>query len=100
MSSLTTKYRDLRYLVGFGVHLLMYGTPVIYPLSKVASSRFAPLILANPMTHIIETFRYAYLGKGAMDPFALLYTACCAAALLFIGTLIFSRIEKTFMDTV
>src|SRR6266542_4322104 len=66
ISSLTTKYRDLRFLVQFGVQLLMYATPVIYPVSSIPE-RFQWIILANPMTPILEAFRYAYLGAGLVD---------------------------------
>ncbi len=67
VSSLTTKYRDLRFLVTFGVQLLMYATPVIYPVSSIPE-RFQWIILANPMTPIVEAFRYAYLGAGSLAP--------------------------------
>ena len=99
ISSLTTKYRDLSFLVSFGVTLLMYATPVIYPLSSIPS-RFKLIIELNPMTSIIETFRYAYLGSGNFDAGNLLYTAIFTAATLVIGALLFNRVEKTFMDTV
>ena len=72
ISSLTTKYRDLRFLVGFGVSLLMYATPVIYPVSSIPE-RFQTLIRLNPMTPIVEAFRYAFLGAGSVQPLDLLY---------------------------
>ena len=99
ISSLTTRYRDLQYLVSFGVQLLMYGTPVVYPLSTV-SGRLRWLILANPMTPIVETFRYAFLGAGTASVWHLLYSAGCMLVVLTIGILIFNRVESTFMDTV
>jgi lipopolysaccharide transport system permease protein len=99
ISSLTTKYRDLRFLVQFGVQLLMYATPVIYPASAIPS-RFQFLIKANPMTPIVETFRYAFLGGGSVHPIELLYSFGFMAVVLVIGTLIFNRVEATFMDTV
>ncbi|KAA0256514.1 MAG: ABC transporter permease, partial [Chloroflexi bacterium] len=73
VSSLTTKYRDLQQLVAFGVQLLMYGTPVIYPLSSITDG-WRWLILANPMTPVVETFRLAFLGTSAMSPVYLLYS--------------------------
>jgi lipopolysaccharide transport system permease protein len=99
VSSMTTRYRDLRFLVQFGVQLLMYSTPVIYPLSKIPE-HYRWIMLANPMTSIIETFRYAFLGTGVFSWMNLGYTAGCAAALLAAGVLLFNHVEKTFMDTV
>ncbi len=99
ISSLTTRYRDLQYLVTFGVTLLMYATPVVYPVSSVPA-RLQPLIMANPMTPIVETFRYAFLGAGTVSPGGLLYSAGFMFVTLFIGMLIFNRVEQTFMDTV
>jgi len=98
-SSMTTKYRDLRFLLTFGVQLLMYTTTAIYPLSYL-HGKYRLLILANPMTPIIETFRYALFGEGTFDAIHLGYSASFAAVVLFIGILIFTRIERTFMDTV
>lgn len=98
-SALTTKYRDLRFLLTFGVQLAMYGTPVIYPLSSI-SEEYRLLILINPMTPIIEIFRYAFLGAGSLNVMYLLYCAFVTAAVLFLGVLIFTRVERTFMDTV
>jgi lipopolysaccharide transport system permease protein len=99
ISSLTTKYRDLRFLVSFGVSLLMYATPVIYPVSSVPE-RFQWLILANPMTPIVETFRYAFLGAGTVNLLQLLYSFGFMLATVFVGAVIFNRVEQTFMDTV
>ena len=99
VSSLTTKYRDLRFLVTFGVQLLMYATPVIYPLSSI-SGRFRLLILANPMTSILEAFRYAFLGAGSVNGLHLAYSFGFMAVVMLAGTLIFNRVEQTFMDTV
>jgi len=99
VSSLTTKYRDLRFLVTFGVQLLMYATPVIYPLSSI-SGRFRLLILANPMTSILETFRHAFLGSGEINPLHLLYSFGFMLLVMALGTVIFNRVEQTFMDTV
>jgi lipopolysaccharide transport system permease protein len=99
ISSLTTKYRDLRFLVQFGVQLLMYATPVIYPVSSIPAG-FRWVILANPMTPILEAFRYAFLGAGTVEPGALLYSFLFMLAVVFLGTIIFNRVEQTFMDTV
>jgi lipopolysaccharide transport system permease protein len=99
ISSLTTKYRDLRFLVQFGVQLLMYATPVIYPVSSIPT-RFQPLIQANPMTPIVEAFRYAFLGAGSFNPLNLLYSFGFMLVVVTIGTVIFNRVEATFMDTV
>jgi lipopolysaccharide transport system permease protein len=99
VSSMTTRYRDLRFLVSFGVQLWMYATPVIYPVSSIPE-RFRPLIQANPLTPIVETFRYAYLGGGEVNILNLLYSFGFMLVVLIVGILIFNRIEATFMDTV
>lgn len=99
VSSLTTKYRDLRFLVQFGVQLLMYATPVIYPTSSIPQS-FRWTIFANPMTSIIEAFRYAYLGVGSVNMAQLLYSFGFMVVFVLIGITIFNRVEATFMDTV
>jgi lipopolysaccharide transport system permease protein len=99
VSSLTTKYRDLRFLVQFGVQLLMYVTPVIYPVSSIPE-RFQWLILANPMTPILEAFRVAFLGAGTVNLGHLLYSFFFMLVVVFLGSIIFNRVEQTFMDTV
>ncbi|MBK9332860.1 MAG: ABC transporter permease [Ignavibacteria bacterium] len=99
VSSLTTKYRDFSFLVGFGVQLLMYATPVIYPLSALPE-KYKWIVLANPMTAIIDTFRYAFLGAGTFNPGNLIYSSVFMIVTLSIGILMFNRVEKTFMDTV
>jgi len=99
ISSLTTKYRDLRFLVQFGVTLLMYATPVIYPASSIPA-RYQVLIKANPMTSIVGAFRYAFLGAGSVDPLNLLYSFGFMILVVVIGAVIFNRVETTFMDTV
>ncbi len=99
VSSLTTRYRDLRFLVTFGVQLWMYASPVIYPISAVPE-RFRPLIQANPVTPIVEALRYAFLGAGTLSIPNLLYSFVFMVVVLLIGTLIFNRVEATFMDTV
>ncbi|GAB4497377.1 MAG: ABC transporter permease [Anaerolineales bacterium] len=99
VSSLTTKYRDLQQLVTFGVQLLMYGTPVIYPLSSITGT-WRWLILANPMTPVVEVFRLAFLGMSSMSPMYLFYSFAFMFLVLLIGVLIFNRVENNFMDTV
>ncbi|OEK05232.1 ABC transporter permease [Roseivirga misakiensis] len=99
LSALTTKYRDLKFLVTFGVQLLMYGTPVIYPLSAIPAE-YRVFILANPMTPIIESFRYMFLGTGNLDYSHLIYSAIFSVLLFVIGLAIFNKTEKNFMDTV
>ncbi len=99
VSSMTTRYRDLRYLVQFGTQLLMYSTPVIFPLSSVPE-QYRWIMVANPMTAIIETFRYAFLGTGTINWGMLGYSAAVTAVILGIGIMLFNRVEKTFMDTV
>jgi len=99
ISSLTTKYKDLQQLVGFGVQLLMYGTPIIYPLSTIEGS-WKWVILANPMTAVIEVFRLAFLGTSSLDPIFLIYSALFVCVVFTIGLVIFNHVETTFMDTV
>ena len=99
ISSLTTRYRDLQQLVGFGMSLWMYATPVIYPVSSIPE-RYQFILQANPMTPVVEAFRYAYLGAGTVDFWTLLYSAGFMLVVLFAGLLIFTRVESTFMDTV
>jgi lipopolysaccharide transport system permease protein len=99
ISSITTKYRDLRFLVQFGVQLLMYATPVIYPASSIPV-RFQFLINANPITPIIETFRFAFLGGGSIDILDLLYSFGFMVVVVVVGVVIFNRVEATFMDTI
>ncbi|MES2559954.1 MAG: ABC transporter permease [Bacteroidota bacterium] len=99
ISSLTTKYRDLSFLVGFGMSLFMYATPVIYPLSA-APQKYVWLLKLNPLAGIIEGFRYALLGKGSFDWMSLTYTSLCAALFLIAGAVVFNKVEKSFIDTV
>jgi lipopolysaccharide transport system permease protein len=99
ISSLTTKYRDLQNLVGFGVSLLMYVSPMIYPLSS-ATGKWRWLMMANPMTSIIEAFRRGFLGAGTITAPLLLYSAGFALVAVLVGAVLFHRVERTFMDTV
>ena len=99
-SALTAKYRDLRFLLAFGVQLLMFTTTAVLPLSAMASARYRLLVLANPMTSVIECFRQAVMGAGDFRPAHLLYSAGVALLVLLAGVLSFTRIERNFMDSV
>lgn len=99
ISSLTTKYRDLRQLVSFGVQLFMYATPVIYPLSA-APGKYKDLIALNPLTPIFEAFKYSCMGCGSLDWGGLLYSTVFMLVTLFFAVIIFNRVERNFMDTV
>jgi lipopolysaccharide transport system permease protein len=99
VSSMTTKYRDLRFLVQFGVSLLQYVSPVIYPLSSM-SPKYQALIRLNPLTSIIEAFRYAYLGSGSISLPQLGYSFIVMLIAIIVGALLFNQVETTFMDTV
>jgi lipopolysaccharide transport system permease protein len=100
ITSLTTKYRDLSFLIQFSIQLLMYATPVIYPLSTIIHSKYRILILANPLTPIIETFRVAFLGKGIFRWEYIGYSFIAMLLLLLAGFFVFDKTEKTFTDTV
>ena len=101
VSSLTTKYRDLRMLVDFGVMLWMFATPVVYPLSQLEGSGILyKVMLWNPMTAPMELFRKIMLGQGYIDPISVISTLVFTAAALLAGILIFNRVERTFIDTV
>jgi lipopolysaccharide transport system permease protein len=99
ISSMTTKYRDLSMLVGFGVTLLMYATPVIYPLNAVPE-KYTGVVKANPLSPIVELFRYAFLGSGQVSVSAMLYSFSFMVFLLLSGIVIFNKVEQNFMDTV
>lgn len=98
-SSLTTKYRDLGFLLGFGIQLAMYATPVIYPMSYT-EGKMTTLISLNPLTSILENFRYSFFGVGEFDISGLIYSSVVSFVTLFLGIIIFNRVEKSFMDTV
>jgi lipopolysaccharide transport system permease protein len=99
ITALTTKYRDLAFLVTFGIQLLMYTTTVIYPLSS-APEKYKTLISLNPMTGIIEAFRYAFLGQGQISIDTLGYSSVFTIVVMVLGVVIFNKTEKTFVDTV
>lgn len=101
-SAVTTKYRDLSFIISFGVPLLMYTTTVIYPLSEVLKKypNYSWFIKLNPLTAIIETFRYGFLGKGSFTWGLLGMSSLITVVILFLGIVIFNRVEKNFVDTV
>ena len=99
VSALTTKYRDLRQLVGFGVQLLMYATPVIYPMSTT-SGKIRAILELNPLTPIFEAFKYSCMGCGSLSWGGLLYSTIFMLVTLFVSVIIFNRTERNFMDTV
>lgn len=99
ISSLTTKYRDLAVFVTFGVQLWMYATPVVYPASQI-SGNLKTLMMLNPVSPIVESFRYAFLGSGSIPWNYLGISVVTTLVILFAGVVLFSRVEKTFMDTV
>jgi lipopolysaccharide transport system permease protein len=98
-SALTTKYRDLSYFISFGVSILMYATPVIYPSSAIPT-QYSWLIEINPIAPIIETFRYSTTGYGNLSWGGLGYSTLFMAVCLLVGIVTFNRVERTFMDTV
>lgn len=99
ISSLTSKYHDLKFLVTFGMQLFMYATPVIYPLS-VASEKYRYLLLLNPLTSIFEAFKYSCLGCGSLSWGWLLYSLLLMLLMLCVSVIVFTRVERNFMDTV
>jgi lipopolysaccharide transport system permease protein len=99
ISSLTTKYRDLSFLVAFGVQLWMYATPIVYPLSQIPA-KYRLLMNLNPMTSVVEVFRFAFLGQGTVSAEGIWCSLIETLLVLVIGTVLFNRVEKTFMDTV
>ncbi len=100
ISSMTTKYRDLTILFGFVVSLWMYATPIVYPISMVTDETLRTIIMLNPMTSIIEAFKYATLGQGYFSWLALGYSFAFMSVLLVLGIVIFNKVQRTFMDTV
>jgi lipopolysaccharide transport system permease protein len=99
VSALTVKYRDLAFLVSFAVQLLMYATPIIYPLSFVPE-KYKPIIALNPLVALIETFRFGFIGTGQFYSGALLYSVIASVVLFVAGIVIFNKVEKNFVDTV
>ena len=99
-SSMTTKYRDMSLLLSYFVSLWMYATPVIYPLSTITNEKLRMLMSLNPLTGIVEAFKYGFLGEGQFSWGMLGYSASFMVVLLALGIVIFNRVQKTFMDTV
>ena len=99
IAALTTKYRDLSFLVSFGVQLLMYGSPIIYS-STTINQKFKPYIQINPLTGIIESFRNSYLGTGKVEISSLLYSLVCMLIFIILGLFFFNKVEQKFIDTV
>lgn len=102
ISSMTTKYRDLRFLISFGIQLWMYATPVIYPLSvmKETYPNYIWILVANPLTAILETFKYAFTGIGEFNWIYLGYSFLITIITLFLGIITFNRIQRNFMDVI
>ncbi|MDT0557337.1 ABC transporter permease [Ichthyenterobacterium sp. W332] len=102
ISSLVTKYRDLTFLLNFGVQLLMYISAVMYPLALVRQElpKFAWIVEYNALAYVVETARYMLLGEGVVKPFGIVYTVVVTFVVLFLGIIIFNRTEKTFIDSV
>lgn len=99
ISAMTNKYKDLIFLLTFAVQLAMYATPVIYPLSTL-SEKYRWIVELNPMTSIVESFRYGFLGSGSLSWPGLLYSFVFTLVMIALGTIIFNKVEKSFMDTV
>ena len=99
ISSLTTKYRDLSYILNFGIQLLMYASPIVYPLS-IVPEKYRLIIISNPMTPIIEIFRNALLGTGQINMIMYIYSIVMTLVLFIIGLITFNKVEKSFIDTV
>jgi len=98
-SSLTTKYKDLSFLLTFGIQLFMYITPVVYPVSALPE-KFRFLVYFNPLSSVFECFRYAFLGAGSFELISIVWSSVFITLILIIGTVIFNKVEKSFMDTV
>ena len=100
VASLTTKYRDLSVLMTFAVQLLLYATPIAYPYSYLAGKSLGDILVWNPLTPVVECFRYCLLGVGTFSAEGLLYSLLVSGLILFLGLVVFNRVEKSFMDTV
>lgn len=102
ISSMTTKYRDLRFLITFGVQLWMYATPVIYPLSVMKNTypKYIWVLVVNPLTAILETFKYAFTGVGEFNWLYLSYSIAFTILILLFGIIIFNRVQRNFMDVI
>ena len=99
VTALTTKYRDLAFLVNFGIQLAMYASPVIYPVSAIPE-KYRQVLILNPLTGLIETFRFGFTGAGQFYPFAFAYSVVFTLVTLLIGLVVFNKVEKNFVDTI
>lgn len=99
ITSLTTKYRDLTFLIAFGVQLLMYATPIIFPIASI-SDKYKIWLWLNPLSSILETFKYAFLGSGTVSIIWLIYSSIFSIVILVLGVFIFNKVESRFIDTV
>ncbi len=99
-TSLTTKYRDLVFLLQFGVQLLMYATPIIYPISTIPKGTMRDVLMLNPLSPIVEGFKYSFLGSGELNYLGLIYSSCIGIIILFLGMIMFHKTERNFIDTV
>lgn len=99
-TSMTTKYRDLKFLVSFGVQLLMYATPVIYPISTIPAGKLKAIIMLNPLSPIVEGFKYSFLSAGHFSWSALGYSLAFSLVTIFIGIIVFHKTERNFIDTI
>lgn len=100
ISSLTTKYRDLTMLVSFGVSLLMYATPVVYPLSQLGDGWMKQILMINPVTMPMELFKNGILGKGEVIPIYMIISVAFTVVVAIFGIMVFNKVERNFMDTV
>jgi lipopolysaccharide transport system permease protein len=100
ISSVTTKYRDFAVLLAFAIQLLMYATPVVYPLSYIKGQSYKWIIDINPLTSIMESFRFVLFNKGTVEIHSVLYSIAFTIVALLIGIVLFNRVDKTFIDTV
>lgn len=100
ISAVTTKYRDFTVLIAFAVQLLMYLTPIIYPLSYLQGKSYGKYVAYNPLSYAVEAFKLCVTGQGTVTQAGMLYCVGFMFALLFVGAVIFTKVEKTFMDTV
>ncbi len=98
-TSVTAKYRDLKFVITYAVQLLMFATPVIYPVSLL-SEKYQTIMFFNPLSHVMESFKYGFLGKGELSLEGLVYAALFALVTLIVGVIAFNRTEKNFMDTI
>ena len=103
ISSLTVKYRDLNFVVTFGISLFMYITPIVYPTTLVlekVDKKYHSLIYMNPLTGLFDFFKYAFLGSGTIDFWSIVYSVIFSIVIMFLGLLVFTKTEKSFIDVI